>query len=1066
MPNIGTTSRLAFIATLDATRFLRGSELLSDAFGKLATSAVQLGQGLSRSLSLISGIVEGFAVKAASDFNRLEATLGAIVSGDGLNALVSDARQLGRTSKFTSKEVLDLQLSLSKLGFQTDAIRSATRSAIDVTTVFGGDLKKVASSIAEVSRQFGDLPFQVVADKFSVAFRGSALGVENFSEAFRNVGAVASAANVDFDRVVATLAALANQGQKSSKGGTRLKSVFNELTKAGIDVSEGLLAVQSSSIDLPRLFEFFKSRGAVAAAAINALGLEIETYVEQLKDTEGASRAFASQLEDELFYQVDRVKAGVQDLGITIGTAFKQQIAGIANFIERLGAAINDTDQDTLSLTATLGTLAVATGPVIFALGQTAIALKALFTIPGAIISALVALASYFTYISLDWAIFNQRVSEGKQAVDDWGETLRRAGNNLGEVPLPQLEAQLASVNKQLEEGGGLSEGFLAEMQTRIDQLNMDALKELGASMGFITRPDETAAGAAAADLAKDLKKQTVLRNKALALSFRLDKEIQRRLAAQVKAAEERLALTKDFSDLLGGVTLTEETDNLLSKGLDKLVDNAAKFGTAIEDIGAVGGDIDDILGINLRTILEGKFPKDILRDVLPQGTLEQQADALEGNAKALEFLAEGFAKIKQTALAEIFGDLAKSAREAFADGSAQAFVAELNKTTPSSLRAFDPTQVGADKLSNDINDAESEIRAYRSELDKLTSNDTYVNQSQGWETIQAEIDDTIAKIKLTDQAIDELKLDRVVRDAKELRGIGEAPILSPFAEPNRAQVSQRTIRALQDGIAKISAVLKDPKANLSADKINDALAEQARLVEDLNKAYTELEINTFLDSLESLKEEVRDINTEAGFGLSTPLQNAQREFSAAMTRIQEYNAELSDSGDLGQEAADAYKNTAERAEQLAIEIQELIRAEQITQALFSTIMDLGNAFAEAKQSGEDFGQALGENLKKILVDLAVRIGALIVMFGILQVMAGGTGSFAKLAQSLIGGGDFASFIGANLIGGGGLRPGQGLVTSGAGAPDNRVSVEGVISGNNLVLMNNRGTRSFDRTFG
>ena len=127
----------------------------------------------------------------------------------------------------------------------------------------------------------------------------------------------------------------------------------------------------------------------------------------------------------------------------------------------------------------------MATGPVIFALGQTAIALKALLSIPGAIVSALVALAGYFTYISLDWAIFNQRVSEGKQAVDDWGETLRRAGNNLGEVPLPQLEAQLTAVNKQLEEGGGLSESFLAEMQTRIDELNMDALKELGASMGF-----------------------------------------------------------------------------------------------------------------------------------------------------------------------------------------------------------------------------------------------------------------------------------------------------------------------------------------------------------------------------------------------------------------------------------------------------------------------------------------------------------------------------------------------------------------------------------------------------
>ena len=136
----------------------------------------------------------------------------------------------------------------------------------------------------------------------------------------------------------------------------------------------------------------------------------------------------------------------------------------------------------------------------------------------------------------------------------------------------------------------------------------------------------------------------------------------------------------------------------------------------------------------------------------------------------------------------------------------------------------------------------------------------------------------------MTDQAIDELKLDRVVRDAKDLRGISGKPILSPFAEPNRAQASQRTIRALQDGIAKISEVLKDPKANLSADKINDALAEQASLVEDLNKAYKDLEINLFLDSIDSLKSEVRDINAEAGFGLVTPLQAAQREFSAAIT--------------------------------------------------------------------------------------------------------------------------------------------------------------------------------------
>lgn len=1069
MPNIGTTSRLAFIATLDATRFLRGSELLSDAFGKLAKSAVSFGQGLSRSLSLLSGIIEGFAVKAATDFNRLEATLGAIVSGDGLKALVSDARQLGRTSKFTSKEVLDLQLSLAKLGFETEDIQSATRSAIDVTTVFGGNLKNVAASIAEVSRQFGDIPFQVVADKFAVAFRGSALGVENFSEAFRNVGAIASAANVDFDRVVATLAALANQGQKSAKGGTRLKSVFNELTKAGFDVSEGLLAVEGSSIDLPKLFEFFKSRGAVAAAAINALGLEIETYVESLNDSTGASRAFASQLEDELFYQVDRVKAGIEDLGITIGNAFKQQIAGIANFIELLGAAINSTDQDTLSLTATLGTIAVAIGPVIFALGQLTIAVKALLTGTGALVAGLVAVAGYLTYVALDFTIFNQRVDEGRDSLKDWSETLARAGGNIRDVPLPQLEAQLASLNKQLEEGGGLSEGFLADIQQRIDDLNDAANREVGVgSLGFgvgggaFVDPANTASGRQAAAAEADLKKQRVERNKALARAFLIQKEIERRLADQVAKAKERLQLTKDFAGILNGVTLTKETDDLLTKGLDKLATNAAKFGTAIEDIAAVGGDIDNILGVNLRTILEGKFPKDILGEVLPKGTLEEQASALEGNVKALEFLAEGFAKIKQFALAKIFDDLAKSARRAFDDASARAFVDEVNRATR--LEPLDPTLIGADPLRNAIRDAEKELRLYRSSLDKLASNETFVNQERGWKIIKAEIDSTIVKINEAAVSLGNLNLDRVVRDAKELRSLGEAPIFNPFASSNRAQQTQRTIRALQNGIGNISKQLKSPDAKVGADAVNEALLEQSRLVDRLNDAYNEFEVNTFLDSVGNLNEELQALNIESGFGLTTPLESVQNELSAVTTRLQQYQAMLARGVTPTKEAAEEFERLKRQAAALAIEVRNLIRAEQTVQFLFTTVQDLATAFADAKRSGEDFGEALRDNLEQVLVDITVRLASLIVMFGILKAVAGGSGDLAKYAKFLTEGG-LGSFVGSNLIGGGGLQPGQGL-NVGTGNIDNRVAISGSISGNQIILVNQRGTRALDRTFG
>jgi hypothetical protein len=75
---------------------------------------------------------------------------------------------------------------------------------------------------------------------------------------------------------------------------------------------------------------------------------------------------------------------------------------------------------------------------------------------------------------------------------------------------------------------------------------------------------------------------------------------------------------------------------------------------------------------------------------------------------------------------------------------------------------------------------------------------------------------------------------------------------------------------------------------------------------------------------------------------------------------------------------------------------------------------------------------------------------------------AGGIGGAAKAAM----GENFGSFLGTNLIG---VNRSLAVGSSSASTPgsdDGSLKVMGAVSGNNLVIMNQRGKRAFDRTFG
>ncbi len=159
---------------------------------------------------------------------------------------------------------------------------------------------------------------------------------------------------------------------------------------------------------------------------------------------------------------------------------------------------------------------------------------------------------------------------------------------------------------------------------------------------------------------------------------------------------------------------------------------------------------------------------------------------------------------------------------------------------------------------------------------------------------------------------------------------------------------------------------------------------------------------------------------------------------------------------DLAQKSEDLVKK---RSEQLA---KESALLQEQTNEITAMAMAVGQAFSNiiggalrsAVEGTKNFGQALAENLLGALDRVLRKVIALIIAYGILAVISGGTSVFAGAAASATSDG-----LGAFLANGFGLG-------SGVKSTEGNLRVEGVLSGSDVVLGSRRGATALDRIYG
>ncbi|MGM0408741.1 MAG: phage tail tape measure protein, partial [Bacteroidota bacterium] len=239
---------------------------IADLFVKLGLKDRQFKQGMDgaqrrtnkfgAAMKRVGGMIAGvFAVGAIINFGRkaigvitkfeqknatLAATLGTGV--DNIKELTKQAKELGKSTIFTSSQVAALQNELAKLGFLQSEIKDSTRGILDLAAATETDLAQSAAIAGQALRAFSldSSEMARVTSVLAVATTKSALTMADYQTGLSNVAPVAKTFGFSIEETISLFGKLKDSGFDASKATTAIRNILLNLADSSGDLSKAL----------------------------------------------------------------------------------------------------------------------------------------------------------------------------------------------------------------------------------------------------------------------------------------------------------------------------------------------------------------------------------------------------------------------------------------------------------------------------------------------------------------------------------------------------------------------------------------------------------------------------------------------------------------------------------------------------------------------------------------------------------------------------------------------------------------------------------------------------------
>ena len=431
-----------------------------------------VGRDLSVAISAPLLLIAKQAVDVGSEFDLVRAKLQGLSQGNSIAELEAQARQLGATTIFTAAEVINLQLSLKRLGQTNEEIQQLTPTILQFAQALDTDLAEAGEFVVQTLNRM-DNTFSVfydtasaagfAAEGFAFAVSGSALTVDALRASLNYVGAEANAAGLTFTETAAILARLADNGYTGSRAGTQLRRVFTELTKEGRDVSKEFFDIVKSGVSFEEALNRVGVRAAGVFSAISGTGDAINAFSKEMSQSEDVLNFFSESLDQTLYASARKVESAFGELSITLADGLKPVIIAVNEVIAKIFRGMARLPKVIQFTAVGIGALLVAIPPLIFLMGSLTKAIGTVsvqfatlanvlkFAVPGLAIASGVLAAISFAMggVSTSSKEAAQRIAEVRDEIN----ALARSGDREGAVRVAIKENQAAREKLEILKG-------------------------------------------------------------------------------------------------------------------------------------------------------------------------------------------------------------------------------------------------------------------------------------------------------------------------------------------------------------------------------------------------------------------------------------------------------------------------------------------------------------------------------------------------------------------------------------------------------------------------------------
>jgi len=331
-----------------------------------------MGRNLSMSVTAPLALIGASSFRTAADFEQSMAKVKAVsgATADEFAKLESNAKELGRTTRFTASEVSELQLNFAKLGFTAEEITQVTGATLALAQATGSDLATSAEVAGSTLRAFGLSADETsrVTDVMAKSFSTSALDMGTFADSMKYVAPVAKAAGLSVEETTAMLASLSNAGIKGSQAGTSLRRIISELGATGGDVAGSIKKLAGEGLNLADAKD---EVGRSAQSALLVLANSTDQTAKlttEFQNAKGAAQGMADIMDDTAEGAMKRMQSALEGAQIEIGSALAPIMIKLADIVSDLAGRFSSMSDGGQMLIMSVAGIAAAIGPILMIL--------------------------------------------------------------------------------------------------------------------------------------------------------------------------------------------------------------------------------------------------------------------------------------------------------------------------------------------------------------------------------------------------------------------------------------------------------------------------------------------------------------------------------------------------------------------------------------------------------------------------------------------------------------------------------------------------------------------------